>query len=134
MDDDKNKLLLQHQDIQISDETNKQLNQPLKTIEHEEVQPEDQQFLTLLIKKIEAGEIKLLEPSSLLNHAVYDKLDELAQGKADYDAVNLLADIREIHRLWQNGERDTYQIIYLVHKMRLTKERLEQLGGDIYII
>jgi hypothetical protein len=130
--DDKKQMLVNHDQIQISTETNQALNQPLK--DDEDIDPVDLEFLKMLIDKVDKGEIQLLQPSSLLNLPVYDNLDEPAKGKADYDAVNLLNSVREIHRLWQSGHRDSFQIINLVHKMRLTKERLENLGGDIYII
>jgi hypothetical protein len=131
-DDNKNDILLKGGQIQIDQNTQQTLNQPLK--DDEGIDPKDSEFLKMLIDKIDRKEINLLQPSTLLNHAFYDKLDEKSQGKADYDAFNLLASIREINQLWQAGNRDTYQIIYFVHKMRLTKEHLEELGGDIYII
>lgn len=98
------------------------------------VSSEDMEFLQMLVNKIESKEIDLFVPSSLLNEPVYNGLDEEAQGKADYNALNLLSTIRQMYKLWQAGERETYQIQNLVHQVRITKERLEKLGGDIYII
>lgn len=131
-DDDKKQMLINHDQIQISAETNQELNQPPK--DDQAIDPADMQFLQMLIDKVDKGEINVYQPSTLMNMPVYDKLDEMGKGKADYDAVNLLNSIREIHKLWKAGDRDSFQIINLVHKMRLTKERLEELGGDIYII
>ena len=130
--DDQTNPILRYENTQISPDMQQSLNQPLK--QSEAADPRDTEFLQMLIGKIEKGEIKLFVPSSLINHTVYDNLDEANQGKADYDAFNLLTSIREIFQLWTTGQKDTYQIINLVHKMRLTKERLEELGGDIYII
>lgn len=119
-------------DNSIDPTTQQMLNQP---VPHPNgIDPTDEQFLALLIEKIEKGEIKLLEPGTLLNHAVYENLDEKAQGKADFDALNLLATIREIYNLWKMGDRNSFQLEYLVHQIRLTKERLEDISGDIYII
>ncbi len=116
----------------ISDEMQERLNQPLK--HGGSMDPADGVFLASIVEKIANGTIKLYQPSSLLNASVYEQLEAPAQGKADFDAMNLLSTVREIYQLWQSGHRDSYQIEYLVHKIRLTKERLESIGGDIYII
>lgn len=108
------------------------LNTPLKN--EKAIDEKDQQFLKMLVGKIEKGEIKLFQPSSLLNLPVYEKLDDLAKGKADYEAFQMIGTIREIYKLWQAGHHETFQIENLVHRIRVSKERLEELGGDIYII
>jgi hypothetical protein len=46
----------------------------------------------------------------------------------------MLSTIREMPKLWTTGHKETYQLSNLVHKIRTTKERLEEIGGDIYII
>lgn len=108
------------------------INTPLK---HDKgIDPKDQEFLKLLLEKIEKNELKLFQPSSLLNAKAYEKLDDLAKGKADYEAFLMLGTIREIYKLWQSGQHETYQIENLVHRIRISKERLEEIGGDIYII
>ncbi len=132
MEDDKNRIILENDKIIISDKMQTELNKPLQS--EENIEQKDRDFLNMIAEKLEKGEIRQYEPSSLLNMSVYEKLSEADQGKADYDAFNLLNDIREIYRLWKANDRDTYQVIYLVHKMRLTKERLEQIAGDIYVI
>jgi tRNA(Phe) wybutosine-synthesizing methylase Tyw3 len=135
MADDNSNPILRHDQIQISAETQQSLNQPLKNDGTMiAIDPKDREFLKMIVEKVDKGEIKLYIPSSLINHAVYDNLDEATQGKADYDAFNLLTAIREIYNLWKAGDRESFQIIYQVHRMRLTKEHLEELGGDIYII
>ena len=88
----------------------------------------------MLVAKIESGEIKLVQPSSLINVPVYEKLDEKSKGKADLNAYNLISTIREIYNLWKLGHKETFQIANLVHQIRVTKERLEEISGDIYII
>lgn len=108
------------------------LNQPLK--DDAGIDPADETFLIMLVEKLESGQIKPYVPSSLVNQEVYKELDETIQGKVDYDAFRLLATIREIYALWRLGHRETYQIKNLVHKIRLVKEALEQIRGDIFII
>jgi len=124
--------LLAFSNQDITAETQEMLNKP---VDHpENLDPKDVDFLTMIMEKVDKGEIDLYRPSTLLNNAVYDKLTEAQQGKADFDALNLLGTIREIRKLWTMGQRNTYQIENLTHRIRLTKERLEELGGDIYII
>jgi predicted HTH domain antitoxin len=124
--------ILEQQNIEISPKTQEALNKPLNLPEG--LDQRDREFLDLVVGLIQKGAIKLFEPASLMNHPVYDRLSEMDQGKAELDAYNMLSTIRDIYRLWQAGEHDTYQISNLVHKIRVTKERLEQIGGDIYIL
>ena len=124
--------ILEYQNTNISADTQQMLNKPA---EHPEpLDPKDHEFLVMLMAKVDSGEINLYRPYTLLNDPVYEKLDEAGRGKADFDALNLLGIIREIRKLWMAGERNTYQIENLTHRIRVTKERLEELGGDIYII
>lgn len=110
--------------------TQRLLNEPLKN----SGSTQNHDFLELLVKLINDGKIEMYKASSLLNHSVYDKLDQKAQGQADYEAMNLLHVIREIKGLYDAGYKDTYQINNLVERLRVTKERLESQGGDIFII
>lgn len=117
---------------QIDPETQKRLNQPLANPQG--ISSEDQAFLNLVVSKVDKGEINLLAPSTLLNHAVYDALPEEKQGKVDFDAMNLMTTLRNIYDLWKLEQRPTFQIENLVRQVRLTKERLEQISGDVYVI
>lgn len=112
------------------EQTQKELNAPLKY----EGRSENKDFLEKLVKLMNDGKIEVYKPDTLMNHEVYDKLEESAKGKADYEAMNLLHVIREIKGLYDAGYKDTYQIDNLVEKLRITKERLEMQGGDIFII
>lgn len=94
----------------------------------------DQEFMKLVMKLIEDGTIDLYRPETLMNKQVYDSLDEAAKGKADTNAVPLLGEIRNIKKLYEAGDRESYQIQNLIHRVRLTKERLEEECGDVYII
>lgn len=117
---------------QIDPETQKMLNEPL--VNPKGLSSEDQKFLNTIVSKVESGELNLMMPSSLINHKIYDQLPPEKQGKADFDAVNLLTTIRNIYGLWKIYQTPTFQIQNLAQQVRLTKERLEQISGDVYII
>lgn len=132
MDDKSKKTIIDYQSVELSPQEQEELNKPLK--DESGLDPEDKEFLTDLINKIENKVIDMHSPEKLINKAFYDTLDEKAQGKADYEAFNMLATIRDIYNLWQAGDKETYQIQNMVHKIRLHKEKLENIGGDIFII
>jgi hypothetical protein len=111
-------------------QTQKELNEPLKY----NGSSQNKDFLEMLVKLINEGKIQIYKPDTLINHEVYDKLDQTAQGKADYEAVNMLMVIREIKGLYAAGYKETYQIDNLVERLRVSKERLEVQGGDLFII
>lgn len=117
---------------QIDPETQTRLNQPL--VDPKGLSAEDQAFLNLIVAKVEANEINLMQPSSLINHKVYDSLPEDKQGKVDFDAINLLTTVRNIYYMWKAYQSPTFQIQNMTHQVRLTKERLEQISGDVYVI
>jgi hypothetical protein len=114
----------------IDEQTQKRLNEPLKY----SGDSKNKDFLEMLVTMINGGKIQIYKPDSLINHGIYDKLDEMAKGKVDYEAINLLSAIREIKKLYDAGYKETYQIDNLVEQLRVTKERLEIQGGDIFII
>lgn len=116
----------------VDDKTQKELNAPLS--DPTGVDPADQEFLEMVVKMIDEGVIDLYKPDSLINHEFYDTLSEDRQGKADLEAVNLLSALRDIKGLYDGGFKDTFQIQNLVHRVRNTKERLEEEGGDMFII
>ncbi|PJC37243.1 hypothetical protein CO046_01570 [Candidatus Peregrinibacteria bacterium CG_4_9_14_0_2_um_filter_53_11] len=120
------------QNTKLTPEEQQKLNQPLA--KSQGISQEDQAFLDMVIAKIESKEINLLSPSSIINNAVYDKLTEEQQGAVDFDAVNLVASLRRINDLCKLDHSASYQLEYLVHEVRLTKERFETLSGDVYII
>lgn len=95
---------------------------------------EDETFLYATMGKIKNGTIHLYKPSTLLNMPVYEKLSPELQGKADQNAVILLTKLREIYNFWQVSQEPTYAVQNLIHAVRVIKERLENEGGDVYII
>lgn len=94
---------------------------------------EEQAFLNDLMAKVEAGSIGLYQPSTLLNAAVYEQLSPEAQGKADFNAMNMLSKIREIVSLMKLVTEPNYQIKNLVESLFENKKGLES-AGDIFII
>jgi hypothetical protein len=124
--------ILANANVEISPKDQQTLNKPLG--HPGGLSKDDAEFLALLMSKIDRKEIDLYQPNTLLNHAVYNALNEGAKAKAELDAFNMLATIREIKKLWDAKLSNTYQMENLVHKMRTTKERLEEAGGDIFII
>lgn len=116
----------------IDDKTQEMINTPMK--DETGVDPKDQEFIQTVMALIQEGKINLYVPDTLLNQPVYEKLDFKAKGIADMNAVSLLADIRQIKKLKEQGFEESYQIQNLIHHVRITKERLETECGDIYII
>ncbi|MBI5413782.1 hypothetical protein HZA42_05545 [Candidatus Peregrinibacteria bacterium] len=113
-------------------QTQKRLNEPL--VKPTGISPENQAFLNMVLDKVDRGQINLLMPSTLINHAIYDQLPPEKQGKVDFDAVNLLTTLRNIYDLWKIDKQPTFQIENMVHQVRVTKERLEEISGDVYVI
>ena len=94
----------------------------------------DAEYIEKVINMIEAKKIDIHTPATLLNLPVYDELGEEAKSAVDINGFNLLAEIRQIKILWDLGDRDSFQIQNLVHRMRLTKQKVEKEHGDCYII
>lgn len=95
---------------------------------------EDKNFLEMVVELIKDGVIDPLKPDSIINHEVYDKLSEEAQGKVDLEAVNLTSALREIQALYESGNTETFQIQNMIDRVKNTKERLEEEGGDLFVI
>lgn len=116
----------------VDPETQKLLNTPLQSSTG--LTGENQLFLNNILDLINRGVINLYNPETLLNHEVYDNLQESIQGKVDMEAFNLLATIREMKDLYANGYEQTFQMQNLVERIRVAKERLESVDGDVFII
>lgn len=95
---------------------------------------ENKQFLDHVMELINNKTIDLYRPETLMNHPVYDNLDEKTKGIADTNALLLLGEIRQIKKLYEHSNTDTFQMKNLIERVRLYKERLETQHGDIYII
>ena len=123
----------QQKSVFIDEATQRSLNTPLQD-NTGRLDGKDQEFLNLIISLIDEKKIDLYQPSTLINNAVYDKLEEKVKGQVDLEAINMLTAIREIKDLYDNGFKETFQMENLVHRLRMTKERLEETGGDVFII
>lgn len=123
---------LQYQNHVIDDAVQKQLNLPLQ--KQESLDDGHQHFLQLLIQKLESGVLDTLNPATLFNHAVYDKLSEQDQEATDLTAVNLMGVIRQLQRLWNENRRNTFQVQNLVETVWQMKSQFEQKHGDVFII
>lgn len=115
-----------------SPETQKMLNTP--PVNPQGFDPADQAFLNQIVANIDGGKINLYAPSSLLNHAVYDGMPGDRKSKVDTQSFSLLAALREVYGLWKAYQNPTYQLLNLLHKIRLTKEQFETEQGDVFII
>lgn len=109
-----------------------ELNKPL--IDPNGVSKEDKAFLEMVIKLINEGKINLYNPETLVNKRIYTTLKPEIQAKVDLEAFNLLTALRDIKGLYDTGNSETYQMQNLVQRVRLSKERLENEGGDFFII
>jgi len=116
----------------VNDETQKMINTP--EADPTGIQDSDLEYIEKVIKMIEAKKIDPHTPSTLLNLPVYDKLGDEAKSVVDINGFNLLAEIRQIKKLWDLGDKDSFQIQNLVHRMRMTKQKIEKEYGDCYII
>ena len=120
------------QEAAIDDTMQAELNKPLT--DPTGISAEDMSFLTEVMAKVDTGDINLLVIDTLINHEVYDKLDEVSQGRIDIEAHNILSTLRQIRTLWDLKETDSFQIQNLVHQLRISKERFEGKEGDVFII
>lgn len=116
----------------VNDETQKMINTPES--DPTGIDDTDSEFIEKVIRRVEDKRIDLHTPATLLNLPVYDELGDEAKSIVDLNGFNLLAEIRQIKKLWDLGDKDSFQIQNLVHRMRLTKQTIEKNHGDCYII
>ena len=95
---------------------------------------EENKFLREMIKKIEDGQIKILEPATILNQEVYEKLTETNEHAVDLIAHRLLAILRQIRDLWEMDHHLTMQMKNLITEVKHKKEEGEKKYGDVFKI
>lgn len=95
---------------------------------------ENKNFLDHVMELINNQTIDLYRPETLMNRDIYDGLDEKTKGIADTNALPLLGELRQIKKLYETENRDTFQMKNLIERVRLYKERIEDKCGDVYII
>lgn len=116
----------------VSTESNLTINKPLETTDA--LSAENEEFLNLVVQKVDSGEINVHTPKSMMNLPVYEKLTETEQDKIDIYAVNMLSTIRRIQNLCLIDQKYTYQMQNLLEEFRLRKEETEKTFGDVFII
>jgi hypothetical protein len=125
-------ILEQYKNHIIDPKTQQNLNQPMADATgfnkgHEE-------FLKMLIAKLENGEINTFDIKTLHNKTVYEKLPEIEKDKTDITALNIMGVIRQIEQLWKLDKSATFQIQNLVETVFQMKSKFESRYGDVYII
>jgi hypothetical protein len=119
------------QGTQIDPKMQAGLNKPISD-DKSQLSSEDKAFLEDLMKKIEAGEINLLTPSSIINQKVYDTLDGEKKARTEIFIQASLATIRNIKSFYDSDHtNDSYMMANMLHELRLKKETLEKEIGDV---
>ena len=98
------------------------------------VDASDAQYLEAIIKLVEDGRIDLHTPRTLMKNEIYENLDDKKKGIADINAVSLLNDLRQMKKLYDTGDKESFQIQNLIHRIRNVKQRIENQCGDVYVI
>lgn len=125
-------IINKYKDYTVDPQTQQQLNQPLK--DETGFNEGHEEFLKMLIGKLASGELNTHSPDTLYNRAIYDKLSEEDQEKADLTAINLMSMIRQIQSLWSIDQSASFQIQNLVETVFQMKSQFETLHGDVYVI
>ena len=118
-------------DAAIDPNIQQKLNKPLSA---EALAKEHEEFLDMLIGKLEKKELDPMNSSTLFNRPVYDKLSEGEQEKTDLTAINIMGVIRQIEQVWKLEHAKSFQIQNLVETVWQMKSKFEEAHGDVYII
>ena len=126
------KVIHQYKDHIVDPKTQEGLNKPL----HDETGFNEghEDFLKMLIEKIESGEINPHKIETLHNHNVFNKLSEEEQELTDLTGHNIMSVIRQIERMWELEKKPSFQIQNLVETVFQMKSKFEEKHGDVYII
>lgn len=119
-------------EAEINPDLQKSMNKP--PTDPEGFDADDEGFLHEVLNKVSSGIINPYVASSLYNQHIVDKLDSESQARVEITAQNLLAIIRDLVSLWEYDKNPSYQLINLIHKLRVTKERFELAEGDVFNI
>jgi hypothetical protein len=125
-------LLEKYKDHVVPPARQAELNKPL--VDQTGFNEGHEEFLKMLIRKLEDKTLDPHNTDTLYNHDIFDKLAEEEQEKASLTAVNLMSLIRQIEKLWNLDQKATFQIQNLVETVFQTKSRFEEKYGDVYII
>lgn len=94
----------------------------------------DAEYLEEIVKLINDGKLDLHVPNTLMKNEIYDSLDDKSKGLADMSAVSLLNDLRQMKKLYDMDDKESFQIQNLIQRIRNIKERIEEKCGDVYVI
>lgn len=119
-------------DAELNPELMKSLNSTL--VDPAGFSDDDKAFLEEIIRKVNSGVIDLYVASSLYNQKVVDRLDSEGRARVETQAQSLLATIRDLMSFWEYDHKPSYEVINLIQKLRVTKERFELKEGDVFII
>ncbi len=125
------KVIEKYKDHIVDPKTQQTLNQPLHDKTGFNEGHED--FLKMLIGKIESKEIDPHKAQTLYNDAVYSKLSEEEQEATDMAAQNIMSIIRQIEKLWELEQKSSFQIQNLVETVFQMKSKFEEKHGDVYV-
>ena len=116
----------------VDEKTQKNLNKPLT--DQTGFNDGHEEFLKLLIQKLENKELNPHDTETLYNKDIYDKLTENEQEKASLTAINLMSMIRQIESLWKLDKKATFQIQNIVETIFQMKSHFEEKHGNVYVI
>lgn len=116
----------------VDPKTQEELNKPLK--DQTGFNEGHENFLKVLITKLDNGELDPHNPETLYNQEVYGRLGEEEQEETSLTAINLMSMIRQIESLWKLGDSATFQVQNLVETVFQMKSKFENKHGDVYII
>lgn len=116
----------------VDDNVQEMINKP--QMDPTGVDATDVEYLEAVIKLINEGQIDLHTPSTLMKNEIYNHLEDKEKGLADINAVSLLNDLRQMKKLYDAGDKESFQIQNLIHRIRNVKERIENQCGDVYVI
>lgn len=125
-------IIQKYKDHIVDPKTQQTLNEPLQDASGFNAGHED--FLKMLIGRVNSGEIDTLNIQTLYNKPVYEKLSEEESEATDLTAVNIMGIIRQIEKLWELEKKPTFQIQNLVETVFQMKSKFEEKHGDVYII
>lgn len=118
--------------LPISPSLQASMNTP--TIDPDGIDVSDEQYLEIIMKMIDGGKINLMDPRSLLNLNIYEKLNPQQEYKVDMNTQIIMARLRDISDLWKRGEKKTYQMKGLIASLRQAESRVEQDCGNVFVI
>ena len=125
-------VIQKYKDHIVDPKTQQQLNQPLKDDTGFNEGHED--FLKMLIEKLESNELDPHNIQTLYNKDVYEKLSEEDREATDLVGVNIMSIVRQIENLWKLEQKPTFQVQNLVESVFQMKSKFEEKHGDVYII